>query len=55
MRRLLVAAVAAVARPGNILWAEQDARISRGTTENIDESLTLWSQTLVEFKKFMGR
>jgi hypothetical protein len=40
-------------KPGNIVWAEQDARISRGTTENIDEQLALWPQMLLELKKFM--
>lgn len=40
-------------KPGNVIWAEQDARISRGTTENIDEQLALWPQMLAEFKQFM--
>lgn len=40
-------------KPGNVLWAEQDARVARGTTENIDECLTLWPTMLTEFKKFM--
>ncbi len=40
-------------KPGDIIWAEMDARISRGTTENIDEQLALWPQMLIEFKHFM--
>ena len=40
-------------KPGNVVWAEQDARISLGSTENIDEDLTLWPQMLGEFKTFM--
>lgn len=40
-------------KPGNIVWAEQDARISLGTTENIKEQLALWPQMLIEFKTFM--
>jgi hypothetical protein len=40
-------------KSGNVLWAEEDARISRGTTENIDEQLALWPQMLSEFKQFM--
>ena len=40
-------------KPGNVIWAEEDARISRGSTENIDEQLALWPQMLIEFKQFM--
>ena len=40
-------------KPGKVLWAEMDMVISRGTTENIDDSLTMWATMLGEFKKFM--
>lgn len=40
-------------KPGNVVWAEQDARISRGTTENVEEYLALWPEMLGEFKSFM--
>jgi hypothetical protein len=40
-------------KPGNVVWAEQDVRVARGTTENIDEQLTLWPQMLATFKTFM--
>jgi hypothetical protein len=41
-------------KPGNILWTEMDARISRGTTANVEEYLALWPEMLDEFKPFMG-
>lgn len=40
-------------KPGKLLWAEMDMVISPGTTENIDDSLTMWATMLGEFKKFM--
>lgn len=41
-------------KPGNVVWAEMDARISEGTTENIEEYLSLWPVMLGEFKTFMN-
>ncbi len=40
-------------KPGDILWAEQDARVLRGTIENINECLAFWKVLLGEFKTFM--
>jgi hypothetical protein len=40
-------------KPGKVIWAEMDMDISRGTTENIDDDLTMWATMLGEFKKFM--
>jgi hypothetical protein len=41
-------------KPDKVIWAEMDMVISRSTTENIDDDLTMWATMLVEFKKFMG-
>ena len=41
-------------KPGKVIWAEQDAVVGRGTTENIDECLHTWGTVIVIFKKFMG-
>ena len=41
-------------KPGKVIWAEQDAIVSNGTTENIDEYLTLLPTIFSEFKKFMN-
>ena len=41
-------------KPDGALWAEQDARVRRGTTENVEEFLALWKSSLADFKKFMG-
>jgi hypothetical protein len=40
-------------KPGKVIWAEMDMDISRGTTENIDDSLNMFATMLTEFKKFM--
>ncbi|MDE2229982.1 MAG: YbjN domain-containing protein [Alphaproteobacteria bacterium] len=40
-------------KSGHVLWAEMDARIALGTTENIDEYMALWPEMLREFKDFM--
>ena len=40
-------------KPGKVIWAEQDAVVGRGTTENIDECLHTWGTVIVIFKKFM--
>lgn len=40
-------------KPGNIIFAEHDARIQSGTTENIEASLGFWKVMLGEFKTFM--
>jgi hypothetical protein len=36
-----------------VLFAEHDARILSGTTENIEASLAFWKVMLGEFKTFM--
>ena len=41
-------------KPGRVLWAEQDAVVSRGTTENIDDALTWWERMITQFKTFMN-
>jgi len=43
----------AYSKPGNIIWAEQDAILGRGTTDNIEDYLTTWGTMLVQFKEFM--
>lgn len=40
-------------KPGNVVWAEMDARVARGTTGNIQEYLALWPTLLHEFTSFM--
>jgi hypothetical protein len=40
-------------KPGKVIWAEQDAIVGRGTTENIDEYLTTWATVIAIFKTFM--
>ena len=40
-------------KPGKVIWAEQDAVVGRGTTENIDECLRTWGTAIAIFKKFM--
>lgn len=41
-------------KPGKVIWAEQDAIVGRGTTENIDEYLTTWATVIAIFKTFMN-
>jgi hypothetical protein len=41
-------------KPGKIIWAEQDAIVGRGTTENIEEYLTTWATVIAIFKTFMN-
>lgn len=36
-----------------MIWAEQDAIVGRGTSENIDDYLTTWENAITEFKRFM--
>jgi Putative bacterial sensory transduction regulator len=43
----------AYSKPGNVIWAEQDAILGRGTTDNIEDYLTTWGTMLVQFKEFM--
>ena len=40
-------------KPGNVIWAEQDAVVGRGTTDNIEDYVTTWGTMLVQFKEFM--
>ena len=40
-------------KPSKVIWAEQDAIVGRGTTENIDEYLTTWATVIAIFKTFM--
>jgi len=40
-------------KPNKVIWAEQDAIVGRGTSENIDDYLTTWEDVITEFKKFM--
>ena len=40
-------------KPGNVIWAEQDAILGRGTIDNIEDYLTTWGTMLVQFKEFM--
>jgi hypothetical protein len=40
-------------KPGKIIWAEQDAIVGRGTTENIDDYLTTWESAITTFKQYM--
>jgi len=40
-------------KPNNVVWAEQDAIVGLGTSENIDEYLTTWEDVITEFKSFM--
>ena len=40
-------------KEGDVLFAEHDARILSGTTENIEASLAFWKVMLGEFKTFM--
>ena len=43
----------AYSKPGNVIWAEQDAVVGRGTTDNIEDYVTTWGTMLVQFKEFM--
>ena len=40
-------------KPNKVLWAEQDAIVGRGTSENIDDYLTTWEDVIAEFRRFM--
>ena len=40
-------------KPNKVIWAEQDAIVGRGTTENIDDYLTTWESAIKTFKQFM--
>jgi hypothetical protein len=40
-------------KPNKVLWAEQDAIVGRGTSENIDDYLTTWEDVITEFKRYM--
>ena len=40
-------------KPNKVIWAEQDAIVGRGTSENIDDYLTTWEDVITEFKRFM--
>ena len=40
-------------KPNQVIWAEQDVIVGRGTSENIDDYLTTWEDVIVEFKSFM--
>ena len=40
-------------KPNKVSWAEQDAIVGRGTSENIDDYLTTWEDVITEFKRFM--
>ena len=40
-------------KPEKVIWAEQDAVVGRGTTENNDEYLRTWGTAIAIFKKFM--
>lgn len=40
-------------KPNKVIWAEQDAIVGRGTSENIDDYLTTWQDVITEFKSFM--
>ena len=40
-------------KPGKVIWAEQDVLVTRSTTENLDDYLTLWPKMIVQFKTFM--
>ncbi len=40
-------------KPGKVLWAEQDVVVTNGTTENIDDYITLLPKMYNTFKEFM--
>jgi hypothetical protein len=40
-------------KPGKVVWAEQDVVVTNGTTENIDDYLTLLPKMYNTFKEFM--
>ena len=35
------------------IWAEQDAVVGRGTTDNIEDYVTTWGTVIVQFREFM--
>ena len=41
-------------KPGKVIWAEQDAVVSRSSTENIEDCLTWWEKMITQFKPFMN-
>jgi hypothetical protein len=40
-------------KPNRVIWAEQDAIVGLGSSENINEYLSTWEDVIAEFKRFM--